>query len=119
MDADLLKTCPECMGEGMVQDPEWAAWFDEYGDTQYRLRQKAEAKGGGRDSLTDEERERLTEAEDAMPPTSRPEEVECPSCLGHGKIPTEKGEEVLELCAHWLEVQQPDARWKGWVVVKG
>lgn len=112
MGADLLETCPDCQGEGAVQRPEWKEWREEYGGDRYRLRQKAQS---GK-NLTHKERQRLTEAERAMPNTD--EEAVCATCFGEGEIPTERGREVLELCAKWLEVDQPDARWKGKVVRK-
>lgn len=109
----VTEPCDDCDGVGVVTDPDWQAWNSAYRETRQKLRKKARE---GED-LTDEERRRLTEAEEAMP-TGKNEEVPCGICHGSGEQPTEFGKRVLKLVADYLKVDQPESGYYGRVVHK-
>lgn len=80
-------------GEGVVQNPEWVAWF-------YKQQQvQAEAKAAGDYSLMtrwgalDEDKARERGPVDLEP--EGPEEYDCPGCEGKRMRPTEQGRALV------------------------
>lgn len=91
---DLEEPCGPCQGVGIVEEPEWAAWWKRY-KTARDAWEAAHPHGRWYDSPEEK-------ALDDVRPRTPAEEIDCPACHGTGKTPTAAGQAILSfLVNHW------------------
>lgn len=81
---DLLKTCPECQGDGVVPNPLWEEFWE-------RVNDACEAEGitepyGIRYRQITENVKREVDLDYDVDLDDEPEEVECPTCELQGMV---------------------------------
>jgi hypothetical protein len=85
--AILMTGCPRCGGDGVIQEPQWAAWWaDEMG-----LREAWKLAHPGGDWHSSPEH---AEHETVMPETDA-EQIDCPQCRGAAHLPTPAGQALM------------------------
>lgn len=90
---NLEEICPECKGDGWVSCTEWQEHFER----ENQLKERYIAEGM-------DEREAALKAYEEMKhcQPDGPEEHECDECRGHGVIPTEIGQQILNFVRKWV-----------------
>lgn len=75
----VTEGCPDCGGDGVVQNPCWAVWWKQY----YAAEKAWEAAHPGGDWCGSVEYRELDECSSYLPID---EEDPCPTCEGHGDV---------------------------------
>ena len=94
-----LTLCPKCKGEKFYYNLAWQKWFEETKKSEEYLKTKFNTllKEG---VYSENEYDIFVEKE--IPPPNEPEEIDCPECDAEGMIPTQEGNDVLELIRKFL-----------------